>query len=202
VAALIAHCVWLTQTRWLWGTRTYGSLRRPCYRFTLPTLPTSRAQSFPPEILSEIFLLVVQDQELHRKNLMLVCSRWREIVLLTPGIHSTLTIRRATQKDLVQEFINGRSSRLDMNIDMNDERDGNEFDPDNSHACIMAVAKAASRWRSIKLISPPPHAEYQDLHILQPLERPRASNDTLVRAWNIQRYNLGYTNTEYNLYVG
>ena len=54
-------------------------------------------------------------------------------------------------------------------VDMNDEGDGSDFNAENFHACFMATIQAASRWSSLNLISPPPHGEYQDLQILQPL---------------------------------
>ena len=94
---------------------------------------------------------------------MLVCQCWHAIVLSTPGIHSSLTIRRATQKEVVQQFIQGRKSHLYVRVDMNDEKDGSDFNAENFHACIMATAQAASRWSSLHLISPPPHGEYKHL---------------------------------------
>jgi hypothetical protein len=132
-------------------------------------LPPGKADLIPVEILSEIFLLTVQLLSGYRRNLMLVCRRWHAIMLSTPGIHSQLTVRRATQKEVVQAFIQGRKSRLDVRVDMNDEKDGCDFNAENFHACLMAAAKAASRWSSLDLISPPPHGEYKALQILQPL---------------------------------
>ena len=123
----------------------------------------------PAELLSEIFLLYVQEGQSQR-SLMLVCWRWHDIVLSTPGMLSPLTIRRATKKEVVQAFINRRKTLLDVVVDMRDESDGNEFDADNFHACFMAAAQVASRWRYLRLISPPPHGEYQDIHIKQPLK--------------------------------
>ena len=100
---------------------------------------------------------------------MLVCRRWHAIILSTPGLHSQLRIRRATKKDVVQTFIQARKMRLGVTVDMNDEGDGSDFDADIFHASFMAAIQAASRWSSLNLISPPPHGEYKDLHILQPL---------------------------------
>jgi hypothetical protein len=132
-------------------------------------LPAGRADLIPVEILSEIFLLVVQDWSGYRRELVLVCRRWRAIVLSTPGIHSQLTIRRATQKEGVQAFIQSRKSRLDVRVDMKDERDGSDFNAENIHACFMAAVQVASRWSSLSLISPPPQGEYKALRIWQPL---------------------------------
>ena len=136
-----------------------------------PMLPAGKADLIPVEILSEIFLFAVQDwiPGRSRKELMLVCRRWHAIMISIPGIPSQLTIRRATQKEVVQEFIQGRRSRLDVRVDLNDETDGSDFNAENLHACLLAVAQAATRWSSLNLISPPPHGEYTNLHILQPL---------------------------------
>jgi len=134
-----------------------------------PLLPPGKAGLIPVEILSEIFLLIVQHWSWYREGLMLVCRRWHAIILSTPGIHSQLTIRRATQKEAVQAFIQGRKSRLHVRVDMNDEKDGSDFNAEAFHACFMAAAQAASRWSSLDLVSPPPHGEYKAIQILQPL---------------------------------
>jgi len=97
--------------------------------------------------------------------------RLKLIMLSTPGIHSQLTIRRATQKEVIQAFIQGRKSRLDVIVDMNDEKDDSNFIAEDFLACFMAAAQAAARWSSLNLISPPPHGEYHSLQILQPLGR-------------------------------
>ena len=134
-----------------------------------PLLPPGRADLIPVEILSEIFLCTVNYWSRYRRDLMLVCRRWHAIVLSTPGIHSQLTIRRATRKEVVQTFIQGRKSRLDVIVDMNDEKDGCDFNTEEFVACFMAAAQAASRWSSLNLISTPSHGEYKGLQILQPL---------------------------------
>ena len=126
----------------------------------------------PVEILSEIILLVSKfpgDKLWNWRVLMLVCHHWHAVILSTPGLHSQLIIRRATQKEVVQVFIRGRKTRLGVSVDVNDEGDGSYFDAENFHACFMAAIQAASRWSSLNLISPPPHGEYKDLQILQPL---------------------------------
>jgi len=134
-----------------------------------PSLPPGKADLIPVEILSEIFLLTVQDWPWSRESLMLVCRRWHAILLSTPGIHSQLTIRRATQKEVVQAFVQGRKSLLHVRIDINDENDGSDFNAENFHACFMAAAQAASRWSSLNLISPPPLGECTDVRIWEPL---------------------------------
>ena len=149
-------------------SRSGSNLSKPL----LPWRPWVRSGVYliPAELLSEIFLLIVQEGAWYQGNLVLVCWRWHHIVLSTPGMRSPLTIRRATKKEVVQAFINSRKTLLDVVVDMNNERDGNDFDGDNFNACFMAAAQVASRWRTLHLISPPPHGEYQDIHITQPLK--------------------------------
>ena len=149
--------------------RTGSNLPKPL----LPWRPWVRPviDLVPAEILSEIFLLVMVPQGAwYQDYLMLVCRRWYDIILSIPGIPTKLKICRATKKEYVQAFINRRKSRLDVLVNLNDKRDGNEFDVDNFHACFMAAAQVASRWRHLVLISPPPHGEYQDIHITQPMK--------------------------------
>ena len=128
--------------------------------------------SLPMEILSEIFLLVSQfagDKRWNWRVLMRVCLYWHDTILSTPGLYSQLRIRRATQKEGVQAFIQGRKTRLDVTVDVNDEADGSDFDAENFQACFVTAIQAASRWSSLNLISPPPHGEFKHLQILQPL---------------------------------
>jgi len=103
---------------------------------------------------------------------MLVCRRWREIMISTPGIHFQLRIRESTHSGEVQKFIQDRKMLFTVAVDMSDEEDDDDDDDfvaENFHECFTAASQAASRWRSLILISPPPHGEYNDLQILQPL---------------------------------
>ena len=130
------------------------------------------AHFLPVEMLSEIFLLVSQFPGNKRWNwrvLMLVCRHWHAVILSTPGFHTQLMIQRATQKEVVRAFIQGRKTRLGVTVDMNDQGDGSDFNAENFRACFMAAIQAASRWSSLNLISPLPHGEYKDLQVLQSL---------------------------------
>ena len=135
-------------------------------------LPPGKAHLIPVEILCEIFLHVgVETRPWDRQNLMLVCRRWHAVMLSTPGITSRLRIRRSTRKEVVQAFIQRRKSRFSVIVDVNDERDGKDFNADEFHASFMAVVQVASRWRSLELDSFPPPGEYKGASIVvQPLE--------------------------------
>ena len=137
-----------------------------------PFTPRGKVHLLPMEILSEIFQIVVQDWPGYRSSLMLVCRHWYAVMLSTPDIRSTLRIRRATQKEAIQVFLQARPNWLiNVIVDMDDAGDGNEFNADNVHASLLAAVQAASRWRSLSLISPPPHGEINSLEILQPLKQ-------------------------------
>ena len=134
-----------------------------------------RAHRFPVEIFSEIFLYAVQDDPHSQTNLMLVCQHWHDIMLSTPGIHSQLRINSWTKKKDVEGF--GRRWLLDVTVGpqwyepetgkwISDE----DFNPVEFHACFMAASEAASRWRSLVLVSFPPPGEYKDLQIIHPLQ--------------------------------
>jgi len=133
-----------------------------------------KAHLVPVEIFSEIFLYKVQDDPRSQMNLMLVCRHWRNIMLSTPGIHSQLRIYGWTEKKAVERL--GRRWLLDVTVDiqhLETNRFGNivpGVDPVESHACIMAAAEAASRWRSLALFSFPPPGGYKDLQIMHPLQ--------------------------------
>jgi hypothetical protein len=140
----------------------------PVYSLAHP----AKVNLIPVEILSEIFVIVGQTWQSYQVTLMLVCLHWYTVMLSTPGVHSALRIRRATQKEVIQTFLQARPRWImDVIVDMNDAEDGSDFNADEFHACFMAAAQAASRWRSLSLISPPPHGDFKSLQILQPLKQ-------------------------------
>ena len=99
-------------------------------------------------------------------------------MLSTPGIHSQLRIHRETRKKHVERF--GKRWLLDVTVDPNLVTSDPEFwsepetepeiDPVEFHACFMAAAEAASRWRSLAILSLPPPGIYKDLQIMHPLQ--------------------------------
>ena len=132
-----------------------------------------KAHLVPVEVFSEIFLHTVQADSRSRTDLMLVCRHWYGIMLSTPGIHSQLRIYWSTRKKDVERF--GRRWLLDVTIDAQhmtavDRWYEPDFDPVEFYACFMAVAEAASRWRSLALVSLPPPGIYEGLQIMHPLQ--------------------------------
>ena len=138
-----------------------------------PLLPPSRANLnlMPVEILSEIFLLVIQDWSGSQEDLVFVCRRWRAILLNMPAITFQLRIRRATKKGVVQAFIQGRKTRFAVIVDINDKGHGEDFNADEFHASFMTAVQAAPRWHSLALRSFSPPGECNKSHtIVHPLE--------------------------------
>jgi hypothetical protein len=131
--------------------------------------PRSKAHLIPVEIFSEIFLYAVQANPRSRMELMLVCRRWHDIMLSTPGIHSQLGIYRWTEKKDVARF--GRRWLLDVTVDTGERSHKRDFTPVEFYDCFMAATEAAPRWRSLALISFPPLGTYKDLQITKPMEQ-------------------------------
>jgi len=129
-----------------------------------------KAHLVPVEIFSEIFLYTIHVDRHSQTNLMVACRYWRDIMLSTPGIHSQLRIYSWTGKEDVERF----GSRWLLGVTVDTQRlnpDGRLYvDPVKFHACFMAAAGAASRWRSLALLSLPPPGEYKDLQIMHPLQ--------------------------------
>jgi len=136
----------------------------------LPWLPPCKINLIPVEILTEIFLLTEIYWAMDYTDLMLVCWRWHDIILSIPGFTSRLHIRRSTKVEAVQAFIQGRRSRLEVIVDVNDETHGKDFNPDDFHASFMAAIQAASRWHSLSLHSFPLPGECKPFQIVQTLE--------------------------------
>jgi hypothetical protein len=144
-----------------------------------PLQPSSKVHVIPVEILSEIFLLVVEsriedpsvaeggltDQE----NLMLVCRCWETIMLSTPGIRSEVWIYKSTEEKDVQVAMRGRRWVLDLSIHITTDSIWGKFNPDDFHACFMAAAQEASQWQTLEFMSLPLPGVCKPIQILQPL---------------------------------
>ena len=133
--------------------------------------PPSKVHDIPVEIFSEIFLFMIHVNPHSQLNLMLVCRRWRTVMLSTPGVRVPLRIGRSTQANHVEAVTQGRSSLLDVIIDVNTMRHGTYFNDRYFYVSFTAAAQVASRWRSLELVSFPPPGTYKDLNIMQPLSR-------------------------------
>ena len=127
--------------------------------------------SLPTEILSIIFLLVVEDEDDEdRVQLMLVCREWYAIMLSTPGIPSGLSIQNSTTIEMVRAAIQGAGWLLNVTIDIDANSIGQDFNADACDACSIDAIEAASRWRSLRIYSFSRLEECKVLQIVPPLE--------------------------------
>ena len=92
-------------------------------------------------------------------------------MLSTPGVRVPLRIGRSTQAYLVEAVTQGRSSHLDVIVEVDNMPYGTYFNDRDFHASFTAAVQVASRWRSLELVSFPPPGTYKDLDITQPLSR-------------------------------
>ena len=137
---------------------------------SLPWIENHRkAYLIPAEIYSEIFRYTVHDDPRSRVRLMLVCRHWCNIMLSTPGIHSQLRIKNSTKKKDIEQF--GRRWYFDVTIDMDEDVGWQPFNPEDFFESFTTAAQAASRWRSLRLVTfPSPEKTYKDLQIVLPLQ--------------------------------
>ena len=130
--------------------------------------PPHKSHLIPVEIFSEIFQYTVQADPRSQTNLMLVCRYWHKIMLSTPGMHSHLKIDRSTREQDVQRP--GKGWLLDVTIDYGGQLVLDSSDPLKFYACLVAAVEAASRWRSLTLLSFSLGHDL-DLQIVHPLQR-------------------------------
>ena len=131
----------------------------------------------PAEILSIIFLLVVDDEyDRDRVRLMLVCRHWYAIVLSTPGITSLLWIRRSTTMEMVRAAIQGTRWLLHVDIRMDDESIGQDFNAGTFDACFMSAIEVTSRCKYLSISSFPPPGECKAFQIVPPSKGLESSN--------------------------
>ena len=85
-------------------------------------------------------------------------------------LHEKIVLLRIsrTRKQDVERF--GRRWLLDVTIDMDENWYRFSYNHVKFYECSMAAAEAASRWRSLVLVSLPPLGEYKDLRIIHPLK--------------------------------
>ena len=90
-------------------------------------------------------------------------------MLSSQGIPSELRIRKSTTVEFVRAAIQGRGWLLNMTINMDNERIGQDFNADAFNTCFIAAIQAASRWRSLWFHSFPQPGECRVFHIEEPL---------------------------------
>ena len=131
--------------------------------------PPASVHLLPAEILSIIFLFVIDDWP-DRVQLMHVCRYWYAVMLSTPGIASTLSIQKSTTIEIVRASIHGATWLLDVSINMDDENIGQDVNADAFNACFTAAIEVASRWKSLDIFSLPQPGKYKAFQTVPPLK--------------------------------
>jgi len=108
----------------------------------------------PPELLSEIFLIILDQRRHSIDPIMLVCRHWKEVFSLIWG---SLHLRTWTPVEKVNSVNNGGRWLLDVTIDpLNDETAHRPASGAEPYAALaLANATASQRWRELKLLSLP-----------------------------------------------
>ena len=131
--------------------------------------PPSFVHLLPAEILSIIFLLVI-DYPSDCVQLMRVCRHWYDVMLSTPGIPYILRIGKSTTLEMVRVSIQGTRWLLNVQIDMDDESIGQDFNAGAFDACFTAAIEVASRWEYLWIYSLPRPGKCKAFQIVPPLK--------------------------------
>ena len=128
----------------------------------------------PAEILSTIFRLVIE-YPFECMKLMNVCRHWYAVIHSTPGIPYNLWIHNSTTMEMVRASIQGTRWLLSVNINMDDENIGQDFntgafDVGAFDACLTAAIEVASRWESLRMYSLPRTRECKAFQTVPPLK--------------------------------
>ena len=107
-------------------------------------------------------------------RLMRVCRHWYAIMLSTPGIPYNLRIRKSTTMEMVRASIQGTRWLLDVQINMDDESIGQDFNAGAFDACFTAAIEVASRWRALNIYSLPRPETCKAFQIVPPLKTLKA----------------------------
>jgi hypothetical protein len=109
----------------------------------------------PPDLLRQIFLIIIGDASNSPLVLMGVCKHWHAIVA---GIWASLKLGTKTPIDAVATKLERNHWFLDVVV--NTEIDRGYFTPSaGDYQAIFAAMDATSRWRSFVLETSPPQAD-------------------------------------------
>ena len=128
----------------------------------------------PPELLQQIFLIIIDETSGPPLALMLVCKHWHDMVT---GIWGSLNLGTGTSMAAVTSKLESNQWLLDIVVDTDSDR-GDLTPSDSDFEAIFAAFEASSRWRSLVVKSFPGHADLPD-HLANRLQH--YSNATMGR---------------------
>jgi len=109
----------------------------------------------PPELLQQIFLIIIDNDNDSPLDLMRVCKYWYDIVT---GIWASLELGTTTPKYAITRKLERNQWLLDVLVDT--EIDRGHFTPsEDAYQAIFAAMQTTSRWRSLVVETFPTQAD-------------------------------------------
>jgi len=112
----------------------------------------------PPEILHQIFLILIDNDNDSPSVLMRVSKYWYNIVT---GIWASLKLGTTTPKDAVTAKLERNQWLLDVVLDTEIDRD-HTTPSEDAYQAIFAAMRATSRWRSLVVETTPAYADLSE----------------------------------------
>ena len=127
--------------------------RRQDYWWLIPIItPITR---LPPELLHQIFLIVIDNANESPLVLMRVCKNWYNIVT---SIWASLKLGTATPKDVITKKLERSRWLLDVLVDTEIDS-GHSAPSEGAYQAIFAAIQATSRWRTLVVETFPSQAD-------------------------------------------
>jgi hypothetical protein len=136
----------------------------------------------PPELLHQIFLIIIDEASGPPLVLMRVCKHWYTIIT---SIWASLKLGITTPKHAVTNKLERNPWLLDILVDT--ESDHGHFIPSRgAYEAIFAVIEAASRWRSFVVESFPAQADLPEHLVNHGLQRSSGTVMSRLRTFKIK----------------
>jgi hypothetical protein len=136
----------------------------------------------PPELLQQIFLIIIDGASGPPLVLVRVCKHWYNVVT---SIWGSLKLGSTTPKDAVTKKLERNPWLLDILVDT--ESDRGHFTPSGgAYDAIFAVLEAASRWRSFEVETFPAQADLPEHLVSHGLQQSSGTIMSRLRAFKIK----------------
>jgi hypothetical protein len=136
----------------------------------------------PPELLHQIFLIIIDQASGPPLVLMQVCKYWYTIIA---SIWASLELGITTPKDAVTKKLERNQWFLDISVDTESDRD--DLIPSRGpYEAIFAVIEAASRWRSFVVETFPPQADLPEHLVNHGLQRSSGTVMSRLRTFRVK----------------
>jgi hypothetical protein len=136
----------------------------------------------PPELLHQIFLIIIDEASGPPLVLMQVCKHWHIIVT---GIWASLELGTTTPKDAVTKKLERNQSFLDILVDAEGDR-GHLIPSIGAYDAIFAAIEASSRWRSFVVETFPAQANLPEHLVNHGLRRCSGTVMSRLRTFKVK----------------